>query len=246
MDRRAVIAGSGSGWSPQSATPIAWFYAATPYVTLNGASVSGWLDRSGNGNNLDQSSAPSQPTWESSGGWSSSKSSIKFLAQSLNSVSGPLLTVFSGNSKPFTVLATVQVLAFADPATVVSWDDTLITARQNCTVTASQFISAKREDDIGSSHTVTASILPVGTGHVRLAYVFSPSQFDLYVNGAVAISDGGFIVNTCTFTRFRLGDGPEVGPDSINGRIAEVVIYPRALAASEVAAYYSYSLNEWG
>jgi hypothetical protein len=52
-------------WTPAQITTAIWLDAAN--VTLNGSTVSNWSDNSGNGRNLNQATAASQPTWNASG-----------------------------------------------------------------------------------------------------------------------------------------------------------------------------------
>lgn len=244
------IGGSASvsgvrGWTPISMGPLSWIYAAPEYVTLSGLNVARIEDRSGNGNYVDQSAPPSQPLWEPTG-WSSRKPSVAFSAQSLNNNSTSLFAFLNGSDKAFSVLTTCQVTSYTSVNTIVSWDDSPTnTARCELTLDTSQLIGFKREDDAAAVKTGTSASPAVGTGHVRLAWVFNGTTMDAYVEGALALAGSDGDVGAMTMTRLRIGDGIEAGADSLTGRLVELVVVGRAVSVYEISRYQAYSIAEW-
>jgi hypothetical protein len=245
------FAGSASisskrSWTPANLAPNCWIYAAAEFVTLSGSSVSRIEDRSGNGNYFDQSSGPSQPTWEASGGWSASTSSILFSGHNLGNNVTPVFSFLNGADKAFSVLTTCQMTSYANLNTIISWDDSpTLAARNSLTIDTSQHIGFKREDDSTATKSGTAASPSVGTGHIRLVWVFSGTTMNCYVDGAVSLAASDGDLGTMTFARARIGDGIEAGSDTLNGRITEVVIVPRAILGSEVTLYQNYSIAEF-
>lgn len=238
-DRRKLLAGARA-WNPAMGGPTAWYYAAGQYVSLNGANVANWQDRLAAGNDITQGTALLQPGWEASGGWSASKPSIRSEAEPLTSPSGglaPIETVFSGTNRPFTVLITCQALLFTGNIWC-TWTNTNGDVYQRLMVNDSQFLSMSRTDSV-TTRTATATISPIGTGHVRLAYTFDGVFAGAYVNTIRVINGDQLDVGATTFHRFTVGNARDV-------RFTEVVVYPRAFSAAEVALYYAYSLAEWG
>ena len=239
-DRRKLLAGARA-WNPAMAGPTAWYYASGHYVSLNGANVVNWADRTLGGNDIIQSTALLQPLWEANGGWSASEPSIRSESERLVSPSGglaPIETVFSGTNRPFTALITCQVLQFPGDSVLCMWSNTNGDVRQRCIVTSSQFIGITRTDSV-TTRTATATISSIGTGHIRVAYTFDGVFAGAYLNTIRVINGDQLDVGATTFHNFTVGDARDV-------RMTEVVIYPRAFSAAEVALYYAYSLAEWG
>lgn len=75
-----IIFGSGARgpWTPARLQTALWLDAAdSSTITLNGSNVSQWNDKSGNGRNVSQATAASQPTYSATG-WESSKPAIVY------------------------------------------------------------------------------------------------------------------------------------------------------------------------
>jgi len=237
MDRRRVL--GGTPWSPEIARPIAWYYAAGQYVSLNGAGVVNWNDKLAGGNDVIQATSIFQPTWESVNGWSSTESSIRAISQPLNSAgsgAAPIEAAFSGTGKPFSVLVTCQVL-LAGTQNVCKWTGSG-GVLQSCTINGSGFLGMTRSDGV-TTETATATVSPVGSGHLRLAFTFDGSTGSGYVEGLRAFNTILANPGTMALTQFTLGDVRDL-------RYTEVIAIPRGLSAAEVALYNAYSLNEWG
>jgi hypothetical protein len=239
MDRRLAI--GGSAWSPLQAGPTAWYYASGQYVTLSGANVSAWADRLANGNDIIQGVPGFQPTWESVNSWGANRSSIRAVSQPLNEPSGvaPVVANYSGNARPFTALVTCQDLFLSSSSTVCKWTGAG-GVLQSCIINGSNFLSMTRSDG-ADTNTITATANAIGSGHIRLAFTFDGQTGIAYL-GTLPVVSGSIHsapIGSLAFTSFTLGDVRDL-------RYVETVIYPRALAAEEVAAYNAYSLNEWG
>lgn len=243
----ASALGRRGGWSPRELAPLSWIHVSLPYLTLDGANITRIEDRSGNGNYVDQSSGASQPILDDSGAWKAGISAASFSAKSLNNNSTALFAALNGSDKAFSVLATCKITSYANVNTVVSWDDSPTNqARCALTLDTSEFIGFKREDDAAGIKTGVASTVPAGSGRIRLAWSFSGTTMDAYVDGTLALAGSDGDVGAMTMTRFRIGDGIEVGPDSLSGLLTEVVVVSRAILAADVARYQQYSIAEWG
>jgi hypothetical protein len=131
------------------------------------------------------------------------------------------------------------VISYTGTEVICKWDDPVAPAEQECSVTSSQFMNIERVDNASSTKSGTSTTPPLGLGHVRLAYTFNGILANTYVNNIRAIGPVQLDTGAATFARFNIGPGRDI-------RYTELVVYPRAFAAAEVAAYYSYSLNEWG
>lgn len=87
-----------SGFSPVNVGDLSVWYKADAGVTLNGSTVSGWADQSGNGRHLIQSTATKQPLFIASA--INSKPSLLFdgVDDLLSLASGATLSIFSDMS----------------------------------------------------------------------------------------------------------------------------------------------------
>ncbi|MGA3180257.1 MAG: LamG domain-containing protein [Verrucomicrobiota bacterium] len=94
--------------------------------------------------------------------------------------------------------------------------------------------------DSGSS-TVYAQALPLNQWHFLAATFIANSNRCIYLDGQLAATStaGGHSVNN---TAFWVGNNRVFGPRLFQGRIGEVAVFDRALAASEIAAAWSAAL----
>src|SRR3989344_4677679 len=85
---------------------------------------------------------------------------------------------------------------------------------------------------------LTFSYAPPLNTWTHLTIVARSGATDLYVNGVLTQTLGGFTLGTGATSQLRIGNAPD-GPDQFAGKIDEVLIYNRALAASEVSGLAS-------
>jgi len=244
MDRRIML-GGGSGSLPASLSPLAWYYASAAYIATNGTTVSQWRDRSGNGNHVSQATASSQPNWDLTT-WGGGKPSLQFTGgNSLVATTGNILSSVAGTDIPFALFLTIRVVVGAD-CSFASWDNSsgnaVILARMD---NAGNVLRFTRTDDTGASVTpLGVTAITIGA-NLRAAYIFVGTTITTYVNSSLDMNGSAANVGLITLNRFRIGDGPGA-VNSLQGNVTEVVVLPRQASAAEWAAYYAYSLAEWG
>jgi hypothetical protein len=92
--RAASSKGGGGGWTPADITTELWLDAAdASTITLNGSDVSVWGDKSVNNNNFTQTTASSQPIYDTA--------SLNGLATVRNDAGGVSVDVPSGGSEVY-------------------------------------------------------------------------------------------------------------------------------------------------
>jgi len=224
---------------------LAWYYAHPAYVLIDGDGlVQQWSDRGPGAYNLTKD-ALNRPTWEASGGWSASKSSILFPGAKDIGTTGALGTFFNGSDMPYWVAVTGEITSLATERTIVAWDNAG-SVESRCTLTATDgFAQFTRVDDgAGSaSATATGGGVTINT-HRRMGWSFAGTTVSAWVDSTKVLNGAACNVGTCTFSQFRIGEGLG-GPNSLVGRLTEVVIGVGVLTDSDWAKYYQYSVAEW-
>jgi hypothetical protein len=237
MDRRVTLASQSSG------NLIAWYYARLSSVSLIGATgVRFWFDRSGRGNTL---SAPSseEPTWEASGGWDGSHSSINFPGGSTHSVqrtSGQLAALTGA----FGILSTFQNTDTANNTNICAWfGPSHWTAVRTFPSAGNAFLRVERFD--GTTLVGATGSIALGSGHRRIAVSFDGSRVSTWVDAVQDLNNsslsgvGSIVTNT-----FSIGWGGN--PFSCNARFTEMQVFASTISALTVQGYQASSLINWG
>lgn len=230
--------------TPLDLSPSLWLDAAdTSTITASGspAKVSQWTDKSVNAYAFVQSTGASQPTTGSR--TVNGLNGLDFASNRLTRAATSVVSSTDGTFSAFAVVVTDTTSGFhgvlnADEGTGARPPQFL---RQNGTTLDSVRIGAFS----GGNGVITASkssAFSSGTP-VLLRSVLTTGTYQVAVNGSTGTSEtatGGATAGTSTH---------EVG-DLFNtyrwdGIICEIIVYPRALSASEIASVETYLNAKW-
>lgn len=225
---------------PQS---FAWYDTSTSnYLTLDGTSITQFLDRSGNGNDTAvQGTGTAQPTWDDDG--LNGKGVATFDGGDTLALPAALYSIPNGNNAVFAVAKRnteagvgAMILSFNEGAGSGGGREFLAfsTAAGN---TYFQNFTA----DAGSGCIVT--------GGTNTNYnIFS--AFRSGTTQSLSRNDGTTTANTAADSEIGIDRGYIGAMDATNrpltGGIAEILIYNRALSAAEITQVEIYLANKWG
>ena len=233
-------------WTPAQLSPRAWFSAEPQYITLAGTSVSSWADRSGNGFAVTPAGATSAPAFDSNG-WAPGQGALVFNgAQSLTSSTAALAGAFNGDDTSFSVLAVFRSASDVDGA-IAAWEGSAATAqsflRARITDGGPRLrFHAVGDDGVGAQNDENAN-LSITTGNV-VAWVRNGTSSVLYTDGN-APDTATANVGVVTTNTFRIGAALTGTDIFFGGRLAELVVVPRAVTASEFAQWRTYAKGRW-
>lgn len=251
------LLGSGiRGGFVATLAPVAWWLADPAYVTLVSGGVDVWLDRSGNGNHMTAPSAGTRPIWDPGGLYAPGIPSLAPTAtQYLQATSGTLISAFTGNDKPFSVLCNMRWTG-VQPATLdqvlLSWDDSgggalseSICRTQNST---GGTMCYQRVDASGAGAQFDGSTVISQINHQRFGWLYNGTDIRTRLENAAdpALASPASAVNvgSLTINRARLFKS-----GSIAGCIAyvtEVVVLSRLITDDEWSAYRLDALARFG
>lgn len=238
----STLRGGLRGWSPRSLPGLmGWYYAHRSQVTLasDGVELTGWNDLSDMKSHL-QATPGSQPNV---GQWPNGKFAVDFDgASDFFSASGPAVTFVSGDDVPFSVLITMRIDTSADHG-IAEWagaGNGLIELRTNNA--PPEQLRCRRRDDAGTAVTVTGA-LDVGTTAGRHCFSFPGTTMSTYRNRDLDNAATAQNVTTTSINSLIIGKST-IG--QLDGQLAEIVIYNRAITAAEWQQYFYYSLGEFG
>ena len=214
----------------------------TNTITFNGSNVAGWADKSGNGNNVIQSTATNQPTYQSSG--INNKGSLyfdgnNFLARNsaLGLTGNPALTVFIVSNITSTSQSRVihlgasttpqQNIQFAADASYRFNNGSLIFANDNFNDSTDHIAMFRR-----------ATGATYGEGKFYLDNIEATYT---------SVTNSGYILNMVNNV-CRIGQGRDTGnnPHFITGQLGEIIIYNKELTTVEANQIFTYLKNKWG
>jgi hypothetical protein len=245
-----------SGFNPNSIANLAlWLDAsATSSLTFNADTISEWRDLSGNGRHFSQATAAAQPN-----GVARTKNGKRVLdfggAQSL-----------VGNSASLSIARNVGgITAFvvAKFDSVAASQQTLMQAQNNASVArllmdggagispGTSLRLGGRRLDADSFDSAVGAALSQTTNDTILAgtVAFSAATANLHVNGLLIATDGTFQTagNTSDTdsSSVTIGSSPSVA-NPIDGYIAEIIVYQRALSAAERQRVKQALGRKWG
>ena len=263
--RYRAIGGGGSApaWTPAQLTTALWLDAAdTGTITLNGATVSQWADKSGNSRNFSQATASNQPTY------------------SATVLGGKPALTFDGTS---------DFMSAGDTLDVGTTSLTIMTVVKYATNNQSGIIVGKSSQGPGAGRYALGRFLAGGTfgtgspfnsflvawdslsGNLFTTVADSSTSTKILggewsrevSNGYDKIWDNG--TNTATLTyagdtntlnstdelwigayQSALGTAPPAALSYMNGQIAEVVIAQSALLTADRQKIEGYLAWKWG
>ncbi|MDO8572262.1 MAG: LamG-like jellyroll fold domain-containing protein, partial [bacterium] len=145
-------------------------------------------------------------------------------------------TTLDISALPFTLSARVNPSNFSDYGTIVGKRTTYSASgmRFNLDLTRTSGLVLLQS----ATSDLTFSYAPPLNTWTHLTIIARSGATDLYVNGVLRQTLGGFTLGTGATSQLRVGNAPD-GPDQFAGKIDEVLIYNRALTASEVSGLAS-------
>lgn len=239
-------------WSPAQITTALWLDANdSSTITLNGSTVSQWNDKSGNGRNVIQATAGSQPTYIASG--LNNKPVLSFDGGDLltNTTPGALLR----NTPGATIMAVCNYTDNSVTRTVISISTATpgsnragIFARIG--IPTGYALSARRLDSEGSSTVVGSSTFSAATNVLQGAVIdYANTDAFSYVNGNLNASNTAFITagNTSDTDPGAVYIGrSSTTLNSMLGTIAEIIVVSSAVTTSERQLMEGYLAWKWG
>lgn len=239
-------------WTPAQLTTALWFDAAdASTITLNGATVSQWNDKSGNGRNATQATAASQPTYSPTG--LNNKAVLSFDGDDFlaNTAPGALLR----NTPGATIMAVCNFTNnSAGRAPISISTPTAGTNRAGLFLRGTGYtgygLAARRADGEPSSSFVGSSTFFAAT-NVLLGAVIDYANTDAfsYVNGDLNASNTAFITagNTSNTDSGAVYIGrSSTTLNSMLGTIAEIIVVSSAVTTSERQLMEGYLAWKWG
>lgn len=232
-----------TGFSPRQISGLAlWLDAAdSSTITLNGSTVSEWLDKSGNGRNARQPTAARQPEY--------------------NSTLNGLPVVTTSNSVPSNIFA--SDLPAASAITIFAVIKRLGAASRFISLGptfANEFIVAGTTGWIplfgptintsaGHANGGNRSFLPGGFLADESAVVtltHSGSAILNYKNGVAGSADSSVVGLHSPFARLWVGGRSDAAVDSASQAVGEVIFYSRILSLGERQRVERYLGRKWG
>jgi type II secretory pathway pseudopilin PulG len=213
----------------------------------NGYFIGCWKDKSGNGHPAIQSTAAKKPTYVTNS--LNSRPAINFdgtddfLTAGANvpqAVSNGL-TVFGVASVVDTNAATGQIASYVAAADGAGWQFSFAATTMNANITL------KRTATWGTDTAAAASPPVSNQFNIYTGRVTATTDTQLYVNG------GSPVTTTTAGGNIQYGASPEFNIGAkmagtlrfLKGKIAEVIVYNRALTTNERQGIESYLSNKW-
>jgi len=232
---------SGGGFSPLSIQDLSMWYdpSVASSITLNGSNVSQLNDLSGNGRNLTQSTASSQPAYVTAA--SNGNNVMRFTsAQALQFNSANTGSAYTVTSQSI-FFALFPTNAAANQARVFSQQ---IAGQNDFSGTGHlipSYYANNAQISVYANGSAQAGIAVTAGQGVIVSLVHSGSSFNHRVNRG-SLASGTSTLNT-TFANFGLG----VGGSAVAGDFCEFIIYNnRACSETERTAIERYLANKWG
>jgi hypothetical protein len=231
-------------WTPAQLSPRAWFSAEAQYITLAGTNVSSWADRSGNG--FAVAPVGAAPAFDSNG-WTAGQGALIFNgAQSLTSSTSTLAGAFNGDDASFSVLAVLRTASDTD-GVIAAWESNAATTQSYLRARLTDGgprlrFHAVDDNGVGAQNDENAN-LSLTAGNV-VAWVRNGTSSVLYTDGNTPDTATANI-GVVTTNTFRIGAGLTGNDIFFAGRLAELVVVPRAVTAAEFAQWRTYAKGRW-
>lgn len=239
-----IIFGGGARgpWTPARISTALWLDAAdSSTITLNGSNVSQWNDKSGNGRNVSQATAASQPTYSATG-WESSKPAIVYNDKILENTTATFKLI---SRSLFIVVRETTRGTFAGIFTVKPASGTDYDQTTGYVVTTGQ-IGTSNIEIAGSTGISYRPAIPVNEASFGIyGEVKQAGLGNLFRNGTLQATDNSFVeFNADSAGGFRVGSR-YIGY-GLTGNIAEV-IYLESTASTELRQLIEgYLAWKWG
>lgn len=211
---------------------VLWLDAAdASTITESGGAVSQWDDKSGNGYHVTQGTASLQPTTGVS--TLNGKNIINFAGDRLASGSG-------APTGSFTIITVTTNLSGL--GTIISWgDNTTNERRSHFHWNGGSGTERLWFSGYGSASNYDTTV--VASSDI-FSSVVSGQTLTTFVNG---VSKGGKTLSLSAFSNSGLyiGSNPDL-TETLNGSIAEALVYNTALSTVDRESLESYLANKWG
>ena len=235
-----------------AALPVAgatlWLRASSLAPTLaNGAAVAAWSDESGAGAVLAQAVAALQPTFLS-GGLGSGQSAVRFDGAA----------TFLASAAPSVGTSSTMMAVMRDDGSETNCCSGVLYFNTSCNGISTLTAPGAADDDDGGN---VASGAPIVT---TLDFAGSPAYGHANIRGRAVVASSVYtaagpsysLVDNCVQYTASVGGAPSAGGVMVGTRnnelarffrgvVGEIVVFPRALNASELAAMHAYLYAAW-
>lgn len=234
---RWTLAASGAdlGFSPLSLANCAAWYRADLGITI-GTGVSAWADQSGTGDankNLSQGTGSQQPTRNNSDAGYNNQPTLSFASASLQ-------YLISGSwASPLSLPETVFVVGNTDGSvTNQAYSD----GQGNSRLLYTNSGAARAVMYAGAT---LSSGLGLTSSPLVICSIFNAGSSSIFVSAQTASASGSSGAGGTT--RSFLLAGVAAGPTAyLNGKLAEIIVYSRALSSTERAQVFVYLGTRYG
>lgn len=239
----------GTGFAPVAPPVIVWTPALLPGlkgwwksdigVSLNGSTVSAWVDQSGQRNNVDQATPADQPAYHTSGG----QNGLPYLTFAAGAVS-----LFNSTTSIFTAGQSRTIFIVCAPSSTVG--GTLFTNRLSVDIATFQWYAAGGHnyvysDGVAVNSTITTA--PTAAFHV-VQYEFSGAGTPLAVSidGIAQVVTNVPANNESGTVGFMIGNRSDASGQGFVGNIYEVIVCTGILSSSDVSSTNAYIQERYG
>jgi FtsP/CotA-like multicopper oxidase with cupredoxin domain len=227
-------------------TGLSLWLKADAGLTMAGTGVSAWADQSGNNKNATQGTAGARPTVIAGAvnglpalAFNGTGQFMTVNNMPVNGLTGMTLVLVSANTANRTGGPSQAETAAVFWNETAAWGTVYLSPFQ----TNVKFRFGTTQVNNWPSYTRPASI---GSAFSRSVAVKNGTTDTLYVNGASVLSQGGKLGSVAaTQTTLNVGRGYD-NNTYFPGRIAEILVYGRALNATELAAIEAYLTGKYG
>ena len=246
---KAVMSSVMGVWGTATITPAdisglqLWLDGSdTSTITQSAGAVSQWNDKSGNGFHFTQATGANQPL--TAADTINGRNVIKFdgAGDYLANTDAGLMTI-GQTANTLIIVFKFNVVPTGGQRIVAGSQDGLSTKWGFLRHPTSLKMQGVNYDYSGSSSTGSVAGDNVNPAKMQLTYD-GISSITVKYNG---VTDTGAGKNTLTHTSIKLGISPSaVSTESLNGSIAEIIAYNKALSAGEQSSIDNYLSSKWG
>lgn len=208
-----------------------WLVADKTDGVADGDPVTTWTDLSGRGNSATQATASLKPVLKLDANGISGRAVVLFDGTDDRMTANGASSPFNGADIPCSIVAVARLTATSGAQTIVGFSNSAsANARHALLATTSSAQTGQRRDDAALLKTLTGSAS--NTAANVHSFVFSGTAGNLYLNGAQSgTADTDLDVGTVTLDQGQIGGVRS--SNFLNGAIAEVVVYSRAIGVAE-------------
>ena len=234
LRRRAIMATLGE-WNPSRLRPAAWYTADPEFITVSGADITAWRDRSGRGNHLVEAPLVNDPDLSATG-WSSSKAAAVFTPPSNNlRTTGPVKSI----GDQVTVFATIDLTSSASAKYLLQWTDEATAFFAIAFTGTDNFITP----DINIGGNNIGHISAVGKRTVAL--ILGGGRVSSYIDEAPDLVGDPIIAQVVDCAYLAMGVNA-LGLNGFNGAVRDVLIMPFQASWEDYRRYRAWARATFG